>query len=74
MSNFYCPDRTISLVSDSIPDDLYHLFTYNLGESETFRTYIRKYNNIFAFTSFGVKAGKNLCKMNKSKFKDRFII
>ena len=30
-----------------------------------FRTYVRTYNNTFAFTSFGVKYDKNLCMRNK---------
>nr|KAJ0205166.1 hypothetical protein LSAT_V11C500246540 [Lactuca sativa] len=36
-----------------------------MQEAKSFRTYIRTYNNHFAFTSFGVIADKNLTKRNK---------
>ncbi|KAG7951593.1 hypothetical protein I3843_12G015700 [Carya illinoinensis] len=54
-TGFCCADGTISLAINDVPDQLYALFTSNTDESTHFRTYIRTYNNKFAFTSFGVK-------------------
>ncbi|KAL7237372.1 hypothetical protein ACSBR2_003627 [Camellia fascicularis] len=41
------------------------LYTSNSEEAKEFRTYVRTYNNCFAFTSFGVKYDKELCRRNK---------
>lgn len=38
------------------------------AEAKTFRTYIRTYNNHFAFTSLGVKADANLSKRNNGVY------
>ncbi|KAG2672975.1 hypothetical protein I3760_13G067700 [Carya illinoinensis] len=60
-----CPDGSISLVTNDVPDQLYNLFVSNVAESTQFRTYVRTYNNKFAFTSFGVKFDRNLCRKNR---------
>ncbi|XP_042942909.1 uncharacterized protein LOC122277096 [Carya illinoinensis] len=64
-TGFCCADGTISLATNDVPDQLYALFTSNTDESTHFRTYIRTYNNKFAFTSFGVKFDKDLCRRNR---------
>ena len=62
---FCCADGDISLISNDAPQTLFDLFTSSSNESIEFRKYIRTYNNTFAFTSFGVKYDKNLCKRNR---------
>ena len=62
---FCCADKTISLTTNDVPEQLYHLFTSNTVESTNFLTYVRTYNNKFAFTSFGVKFDRDLCRRNK---------
>ncbi|KAG7990742.1 hypothetical protein I3843_02G039400 [Carya illinoinensis] len=64
-NNFCCADGSISLVTNDVPDQLYNLFVSNTAESTQFRTYVRTYNNKFAFTSFGVKFDRNLCRRNR---------
>ena len=53
------------MISNDAPQTLFDLFTSSSNESIEFRKYIRTYNNTFAFTSFGVKYDKNLCKRNR---------
>ena len=55
----------VSLVSSNCPPELDWLYTSNSEEAKEFRTYVRTYNNCFAFTSFGVKYDKELCRRNK---------
>ncbi|KAF5461688.1 hypothetical protein F2P56_017766 [Juglans regia] len=64
-TGFCCADGKIYLATNDVPDQLYALFTSNTDESTHFRTYIRTYNNKFAFTSFGVKFDKDLCRGNR---------
>ncbi|KAG7992318.1 hypothetical protein I3843_02G121700 [Carya illinoinensis] len=64
-NSFYCTDGSISLVTNDVPDQLYNLFVSNTAESTQFRTYVRTYNNKFAFTSFEVKFDRNLCRRNR---------
>ncbi|KAG6621819.1 hypothetical protein I3842_Q005000 [Carya illinoinensis] len=64
-NGFCCADGTISLATNAVPDQLYDLFTSNTDESAHFKTYIRTYNNKFAFTSFGVKFDEDLCRRNR---------
>lgn len=45
-----------------MPAELRALFLYSSEESQHFRTYVRTYNNMFAFTSLGVKYDKDLAK------------
>ncbi|XP_015169652.1 uncharacterized protein [Solanum tuberosum] len=45
-----------------MPTELRTLFLNSSEESEHFRTYVRTYNNMFAFTSLGVKYDKDLAK------------
>ncbi|XP_028100698.1 uncharacterized protein LOC114300041 [Camellia sinensis] len=52
----------VSLVSSNCPPELDWLYTSNSEEAKEFRTYVRTYNNCFAFTSFGVKYDKELCR------------
>lgn len=47
-----------------MPNELLSLYLGNTKESEHFRTYIRLYNNMFAFTSLEVKYDKVLAKKN----------
>ncbi|KAG6730872.1 hypothetical protein I3842_01G101300, partial [Carya illinoinensis] len=64
-NGFCCADGTISLATNAVPDQLYDLFTSNTDESTHFKTYVRTYNNKFAFTSFGVKFDRDLCRRNR---------
>ncbi|KAG6711434.1 hypothetical protein I3842_05G052700 [Carya illinoinensis] len=64
-NGFCCADGTISLATNAVPDQLYDLFTSNTDESVHFKTYVRTYNNKFAFTSFGVKFDEDLCRRNR---------
>nr|XP_016466763.1 PREDICTED: uncharacterized protein LOC107789465 [Nicotiana tabacum] len=59
---FCCGSGTIKLTSHQMPTKLRNLFLGNSVESKHFRTYIRTYNNLFAFTSLGVKYDKDLAK------------
>ncbi|XP_042972723.1 uncharacterized protein LOC122304515 [Carya illinoinensis] len=63
-NGFCCADGTISLATNAVPDQLYDLSTSNTDESAHFKTYVRTYNNKFAFTSFGVKFDEDLCRRN----------
>ncbi|GJT32308.1 hypothetical protein Tco_0922727 [Tanacetum coccineum] len=62
--NFCCLNGRVSLSSNELPDSLKQLLTSTSEEAKTFRTYIRTYNNLFAFTSLGVRADANLSKRN----------
>jgi hypothetical protein len=63
--NFCCLNGHVSLTSNELPDILKQLLTSTSEEAKTFRTYIiRTYNNLFAFTSLGVRADANLSKRN----------
>ncbi|KAG6717889.1 hypothetical protein I3842_04G122900 [Carya illinoinensis] len=64
-NGFCCADGTISLATNAVPDQLYDLFTSNTDESAHFKTYVRTYNNKFAFTSFGVKFDEDICRRNR---------
>ncbi|KAG7994346.1 hypothetical protein I3843_01G054000 [Carya illinoinensis] len=68
MNGFCCADGTVSLATNAVPDQLYDLFTSNTDESVHFKTYVRTYNNKFAFTSFGVKFDKDLCRRNRGVY------
>ncbi|KAG2713614.1 hypothetical protein I3760_04G185100 [Carya illinoinensis] len=59
-NNFCCADGSISLATNVVPEQLYRLFVSNDPKSMQFQTYVRTYNNKFAFTSFGVKFDRNL--------------
>ncbi|KAG5578233.1 hypothetical protein H5410_058367, partial [Solanum commersonii] len=50
---FCCSNGSIQLTSHEIPIELKNLYLENTELSKYFRTYIRTYNNIFAFTSLG---------------------
>ncbi|KAG6628131.1 hypothetical protein CIPAW_15G180000 [Carya illinoinensis] len=67
-NGFCCADGTISLATNTVPDQLYDLFTSNIDESVHFKTYVWTYNNKFAFTSFGVKFDKDLCRRNRGVY------
>ncbi|XP_062093997.1 uncharacterized protein LOC133800034 [Humulus lupulus] len=64
-TGFCCGNGKISLTTNDVPKQLLDLFTRNTNQSIHFRTYIRTYNNKFAFTSFGVNFDKDLCRRNK---------
>ncbi|XP_075077583.1 uncharacterized protein LOC107786932 isoform X3 [Nicotiana tabacum] len=61
---FCCNSGAIRLTSHKMPPELSELYFGNTEESENFRTYIRMYNNMFAFTSLGVKYDKELARRN----------
>jgi hypothetical protein len=61
-ANFCCCNGNVVLHQNKLPDILIELFSADSEEALCFRKYIRTYNNMFAFTSFGVKYDKNLCK------------
>ena len=61
-ANFCCSDGEVVLKENKLPDILIELFTGQTEEALCFRTYVRTYNNMFAFTSFGVHYDKSLCK------------
>ncbi|XP_060172388.1 uncharacterized protein LOC132603376 [Lycium barbarum] len=58
--NFYCSKGSVKLVSHQLPSKLKSLYLGVTDESNHFRTYVRTYNNMFAFTSLGVKYNKEL--------------
>nr|XP_027095001.1 uncharacterized protein LOC113715051 [Coffea arabica] len=60
--NFCCSDGQVVLHENNLPDILIELFTGHSDEALSFRTYVRTYNNMFAFTSFGVHYDKSLCR------------
>ncbi|KAG6641956.1 hypothetical protein CIPAW_09G109800 [Carya illinoinensis] len=64
-NNFCCADGSISLATNAVPEQLYRLFVSNDPKSIQFRTYVRTYNNKFAFKSFGVKFDRNLSQRNR---------
>ncbi|XP_071938300.1 uncharacterized protein [Coffea arabica] len=63
-TNFCCSDGSVVLHDNKLPSVLVELFTAQTEEAICFRTYVRTYNNMFAFTSFGVHYDKALCKRN----------
>ncbi|XP_060973322.1 uncharacterized protein LOC115695347 isoform X2 [Cannabis sativa] len=63
-NGFCCADGKIYLATNEVPNELFALLTSTTSDSAHFRTYIRTYNNQFAFTSLGVKYDHNLCQRN----------
>ncbi|XP_070041715.1 uncharacterized protein [Nicotiana tomentosiformis] len=61
---FCCGSGSIRLTAYKMPIELSKLYFENTEESEYFQTYIRTYNNMFIFTSLGVKYDKELAKRN----------
>nr|XP_033510088.1 uncharacterized protein LOC117274828 [Nicotiana tomentosiformis] len=61
---FCCLTGIVKLTSHQIPVKLHNLYLGNSVASKHFRTYIRTYNNLFAFTSLGIKYDKDLAKRN----------
>ncbi|XP_070028974.1 uncharacterized protein [Nicotiana sylvestris] len=61
---FCCNSGSRRLTSHKMPTELSELYFRNTEGSENFRTYIRTYNNMFAFTSLGVKYDKELARRN----------
>nr|XP_016460129.1 PREDICTED: uncharacterized protein LOC107783644 isoform X4 [Nicotiana tabacum] len=62
---FCCSNGSVKLTSHEMPNELLNLYLGNTEESEHFRTYLRLYNNMFAFTSLGVHYDKVLAKRNQ---------
>nr|XP_016507198.1 PREDICTED: uncharacterized protein LOC107824907 [Nicotiana tabacum] len=62
---FCCNNGTVKLTSHRMPAELRNLYIGNNAESKHFRTYIRTYNNLFAFTALGVNYDKDLAKRNR---------
>lgn len=48
-----------------MPLRLRNLYTGTCAKSKHFKTYIRTYNNLFAFTSLGATYDKDLAKRNR---------
>ncbi|XP_060185029.1 uncharacterized protein LOC132614577 isoform X1 [Lycium barbarum] len=65
---FCCSNGSIHLISYQMPQELRNLYLGNTEESKQFRTYIRTYNNTFAFTSLGVTYDKNLAKRSNGVY------
>lgn len=61
---FCCGNGSIQLISHEMPTELRNLYLGNSEEAKHFRTYVKTYNNIFAFTSLGVTYDKELVKRN----------
>lgn len=61
-AGFCCSNGTVKLASHEMPTELLNLLLGDTAECKHFRTYIRMYNNMFAFTSLGVKYDKELAK------------
>ncbi|KAM3361169.1 hypothetical protein P3S68_016023 [Capsicum galapagoense] len=61
---FCCANGSVKLIHYELPVELVNLYLGNSEESKHFRTYIRMYNNMFAFTSLGVNCDKNLATKN----------
>nr|XP_043614227.1 uncharacterized protein LOC122586247 [Erigeron canadensis] len=62
--NFCCSNGRVVLANNKLPDILKQLLTSTSEEAKAFRIYIRTYNNLFAFTSLGVKSDTTLAKRN----------
>ena len=62
---FCCSSGQVSLVSNDTPAELQLLFKSKSKNAFEFRKYVRTYNNTLAFTSFGVKYDRELCKIDK---------
>ncbi|XP_071924414.1 uncharacterized protein [Coffea arabica] len=60
--NFCCSAGQIVLQENKFSYILIELYTGHSAEALSFRTYVRTYNNMFAFTSFGVHYDKSLCR------------
>lgn len=65
LPSFCCSNGEILLAINDISRELYDLYTSESKNSSKFQRYIRTHNNSFAFTSFGVRYDKELCKRNK---------
>nr|XP_009804055.1 PREDICTED: uncharacterized protein LOC104249342 [Nicotiana sylvestris]XP_016469133.1 PREDICTED: uncharacterized protein LOC107791559 [Nicotiana tabacum] len=65
LQDFAVTSSAIRLTSHKMPPELSELYFGNTEESENFRTY----NNMFAFTSLGVKYDKELAKRNCDLFR-----
>lgn len=61
---FCCLNGRVVLTNNELPDILKDILTSTSEEAKTFRAYIRTYNNVFAFTSLGVRSDANLSKRN----------
>ncbi|CAI9271411.1 unnamed protein product [Lactuca saligna] len=64
-NHFCCSDCSIVLSNNELPVVMRNLLCSASEEAKMFRTYVRSYNNLFSFTSFGVKVDKALAKRNK---------
>ncbi|XP_060202830.1 uncharacterized protein LOC132631247 [Lycium barbarum] len=66
--NFCCSKGSVKLVSHQLPSKLKSLYLGVTDESNHFRTYVRTYNNMFAFTSLGVKYNKELATITQGVY------
>nr|XP_016495795.1 PREDICTED: uncharacterized protein LOC107814837 [Nicotiana tabacum] len=65
LPRFCCDNGSVKLIHYGLPTELLNLYLRNSEESEHFRTYVRMYNNMFAFTSLRVKYDRDLAKRNR---------
>ncbi|XP_075089351.1 uncharacterized protein LOC107794475 isoform X2 [Nicotiana tabacum] len=61
---FCCDNGSVKLIHYGLPAKLLNLYLGNSEESKHFRTYVRLYNNMFAFTSLGVNYDRDLARRN----------
>ncbi|PKU86419.1 hypothetical protein MA16_Dca025242 [Dendrobium catenatum] len=62
---FCCYNGEVQLAPTKVNEELYELFNSCSSNSNEFRSKIRAYNSIFAFTSFGAHIDNNLANARK---------
>nr|XP_016461071.1 PREDICTED: uncharacterized protein LOC107784450 isoform X1 [Nicotiana tabacum]XP_016461077.1 PREDICTED: uncharacterized protein LOC107784450 isoform X1 [Nicotiana tabacum]XP_016461084.1 PREDICTED: uncharacterized protein LOC107784450 isoform X1 [Nicotiana tabacum]XP_016461092.1 PREDICTED: uncharacterized protein LOC107784450 isoform X1 [Nicotiana tabacum]XP_016461100.1 PREDICTED: uncharacterized protein LOC107784450 isoform X1 [Nicotiana tabacum]XP_016461106.1 PREDICTED: uncharacterized pro len=63
--SFCCANGTVKLTYHKMAPALRNLYLGSSAKSKHFQTYIRTYNNMFAFSSLGVSYDKDLAKRNR---------
>ncbi|KAL0307774.1 UNVERIFIED_CONTAM: hypothetical protein Sangu_3012100 [Sesamum angustifolium] len=65
---FCCSNGQVSLSTLDVPEELRDLFFGSSQMALHFKANSRTYNNVFAFTSFGVTYDKELCRNDKNVY------
>ncbi|KAK4395924.1 hypothetical protein Sango_1746700 [Sesamum angolense] len=65
---FCCSNGQVSLSTLDVPEELRDLFFGSSQMALHFKAHSRTYNNVFAFTSFGVTYDKELCRNDKNVY------
>ncbi|XP_073305878.1 uncharacterized protein [Primulina huaijiensis] len=65
---FCCSSGEINLSPTEMPSDLLQLYLDDTAVAKEFRTCVRSYNNMFAFTSMGVHCDKALASRNDGTY------